>query len=215
MGQKTHPIAFRLADNTRRIEWQSQWFASARDYPRLLLEDYRLRKFLEKRLETAGLVLVKIERLTKKMRITLFVSRPGLVIGRGGKGLEELKNELCRLVSLENPQENLEIMVEEVKNPDLSARLVAQRIAFQLEKRAPYRRVVNKAIERVMAAGARGVKIVLKGRIGGIEIARQEKFYAGEVSLSTIRADIDYAEVPALTRSGYIGVKVYINRGEE
>jgi len=214
MGQKTHPIAFRLADNKAKIDWPSQWFASAAQYPKTLLEDWKIRSFLEKRLAAAGLMLVKIERLTAKMRITLFVSRPGLVIGRGGKGLEELKRQLCGLIILKDSEKNLEIEVEEVKNPDLSAQLVAQRIAFQLERRMPYRRVVNKTIERVMASGAKGVRVILKGRIGGIEIARREKFSLGEVSLSTIRANIDYAEVPSLTKSGYVGVKVYINRGE-
>lgn len=215
MGQKTHPIAFRLANPKGDLDWQSRWFASKKDYKNLVMEDLRIRQFLEKRLEAAGLIMTRIERLPGKVKITLSVSRPGLVIGRGGKGLEELKRQLVQLVSIPNPEKNLEIEVEEVRNPELHAKFIAQWIANQLVRRMPYRRVVNKAIERVMNAGAVGVKVVLKGRINGIEIARQEKFYAGKVSSSAIRADIDFAEAPALTRSGYVGVKVYINRGEK
>lgn len=214
MGQKTHPIAFRLTDNKSSVNWSSRWFSSKEKYPELIREDLRIRKFLEGRLAAAGLMTVQIERLTRKVRITLFASRPGLVIGRGGKGLEEIKKSLSKLVSVVNPEKNLEIEVEEVKNQDLSAKLVAQRIVYQLEKRIPFRRVIKKTLERVMMSGAVGARIVVKGRIDGAEIARSETFSAGRVSLSTIRADIDYAEIPALTKSGYVGIKVYINRGE-
>jgi len=213
MGQKTHPIAFRLAKGNTDLDWESKWFAKKQDYPRLLGEDLKIRRFIEDKVKMAGLVSLKIERINKKMKITLLVSRPGLVIGRGGKGLEELKKALLRLVSVENPEKNLELEVEEFKNPDLSARLVAQRIASQLIRRMPARRVVTKALERTMMAGATGIKVVLAGRINGAEISRREKFVAGKVSLSTLRSEIDYAEIPALTRSGYVGVKVYINRG--
>jgi small subunit ribosomal protein S3 len=215
MGQKTHPVAFRLANPKGDLDWQSRWFTSKREYKNLVLEDLKIRQFLEERLEAAGLIMTKIERLPGKVKITLSVSRPGLVIGRGGKGLEELKKQLSQMVSISKPEKNLEIEVEEIRNPELYAKFVAQWIASQLIRRMPYRRVVNRAIERVMGAGAVGIKVVLKGRINGIEISRQEKFSAGKVSSSTIRADIDFAEVPALTRSGYIGVKVYINRGEK
>jgi len=215
MGQKTHPIAFRLAAKGTNLDWNSKWFSDKKEYSRLLMEDIKIRRFLEERLKTAGLVSIRIERINKKLRIVLIVSRPGLVIGRGGKGLEELKKSLLKIISLEDGEKNLELEVEEFKNPDLSARIVAQRIATQLEKRMPARRVVTKAIERVMSAGATGVKVVLSGRINGAEIGRTEKFFAGRVSLSSLRSDIDYAEIPALTRSGYVGVKVYINRGEK
>ncbi len=214
MGQKTHPIAFRLSDNKAPGGWSSRWFSSKGKYPSMIKEDLEIRNFLEKRLDMAGLMLVQIERLTRKVRITLFVGRPGLVIGRGGKGLEEIKKALCKIVSIESPDKNLEIEVEEVKNQDLSAKLVGQRIVYQLEKRVPFRKVIKRTLERVMMSGAVGAKIVVKGRIDGAEIARRENFSAGKVSLSTIRADIDYAEVPALTKSGYVGIKVYINRGE-
>jgi len=215
MGQKVNPIGFRLAAWKGPFRWASQWFVSKKEYPKLILEDLKIRQFLEKRLSLAGLVNVKIERLRNQIKITLQVARPGVVIGRGGKGLEELKKQLSLLVGEGKGGKNLEIEVEEVRNADLSAKLVAEWIAVQLEKRMPYRRVVNKAMDRVMAAGAKGVKVVLSGRIGGVEIARVEKFYRGPVPLGTIRAKIDYAERPALTRSGYVGVKVYINRGGE
>lgn len=214
MGQKVNPTGFRLAAWKGPFRWASQWFSKKKDYKKLILEDLKIRQFLESRLSLAGLVNVKIERLRNQMKITLQVARPGVVIGRGGKGLEELKKQLVNLVDIPEPEKNLEIEVEEVKNPDLSAKLVAERIAVQLEKRMPYRRVVNKAMDRVMAAGAEGVKVILSGRIAGIEIGRVEKFSRGRLPLSTLRANVDYAERPALTRSGYVGVKVYINRGE-
>lgn len=201
MGQKVNPIAFRLGDTKIGVDWQSKWFAKKKDYRSLLMEDLKIRQLLEEKLKTAGLVNVKIERFNRRIKITLVVTRPGLVIGRGGKGMEELKAALIPVVSIKNPDKNLELIVEEYKNPDLSAQVVAQRIANQILKRMPHRRVVNQAMDRVMTAGAKGVKIVLRGRIGGIEIARQEKFLRGEVSLSTIRAKIDYAEVPILTLS--------------
>jgi len=214
MGHKTHPLAFRLAKKDSNLDWESKWFAKKRNYPQLLAEDLKIRQFLKSRLKTGGLISVKIERLNKKMRIILLVSRPGLVIGRGGKGLEELKKSLIKIISIKNTEKNLELEVEEFRNANLSAQIVAQGIVFQLERRFRSRRVANKAMERVMMAGAVGVKIILAGRINGAEISRKEKFSTGKVSLSSLRSEIDYAEIPALTKSGYIGVKVYINRGE-
>lgn len=216
MGQKVNPIGFRL---TQSKNWQSRWFTSdKRQYRENLLEDVKVRRFLMKKLKLAGIVQVQIKRAINKMKIILYVSRPGVVIGRGGSGLELLKKELCQMVSITEPEKNLEIEPVEVKNPELSAQLVALRIAEQLEKRFPYRRVVKRTIERVMAAGAKGVKIVLSGRIAGAEISRTEKFgdrgKGATVPAQTLRADIDYAQIPALTRSGYIGVKVWIHRKE-
>ena len=171
------------------------------------------------KLKIAGIVQVQIDRAINKMKIILSVSRPGVVIGRGGTGLEALKKELAKMVSITSPEKNLEIEAVEVKNPDLSAQLVAVRIGEQLEKRMPYRRVMVKTVEKVMSSGAKGIKIVLSGRIAGAEIGRTEKFgdrgKAGTVPSQTLRADIDYAQVPSLTRSGYIGVKVWIYRGEK
>lgn len=218
MGHKVNPLGFRLPVDK---DWRSRWFApDDKTYKKYLLEDYKIRKFLEEKLKLAGLVRVQIDRSINKVKITLYVSRPGMVIGRGGKGLELLKQELCKIVSIPEPEKNLELEeIVEVKNPDLSAALVAQRIADQLVRRVPYRMAVEKAIERAKLAGAKGIKIVLGGRIAGIEIARREIFgdqgKSANVPTSTLRADIDYAEVPALTRSGYVGVKVWIYKGEK
>jgi len=216
MGQKVNPISFRMS---YLKEWKSRWFsADKKQYQKNLLEDVKIRKFLLNKLKLAGISQVQIERSINKMKIILFVSRPGVVIGRGGAGLELLKKELCQIVTIAQPEKNLEIEAIEVKNPDLVAFLVAQRIAEQLEKRMPYRRVVNRAIENVMAAGAKGVKIILSGRIAGAEISRREKFgdkgKTGNIPAQTLRADIDFASMPALTRSGFIGVKVWIYKGE-
>ncbi|HUS51962.1 MAG TPA: 30S ribosomal protein S3 [Candidatus Bathyarchaeia archaeon] len=213
MGQKVNPFGFRL---THIKNWQSRWFASdPKRYRDNLLEDIKIREFLMKKLKLAGIVSVQIERSINKMKVSLHVSRPGVVIGRGGTSLEQLKKDLCKIVSLPEPEKNLEIDPIEVKEPELSAQLVATGIADQLERRMPQRRVVGKTIERVMGAGAKGVKVVLSGRIAGAEIGRTEKYSQGKIPLQTLRAKIDYAQVPALTRSGYIGVKVWVYREGE
>jgi len=210
MGQKVNPIGFRLETGKNSPEWQSSWFANSRKYPILLLEDKRIRDFLQKKIYSAGIVNIKIERSVKKIKITLVVSRPGLVIGRGGKDLESLKKDILKLLTKESGKQSVEIQVEEFKHADLSAKLIAEKIAYQLTKRMPYRRVVLSSIEKSMTAGAKGVKVVLSGRINGAEIGRREKFSEGKIPLSTIRSKIDYHECPSLTRSGYIGVKVYL-----
>jgi small subunit ribosomal protein S3 len=210
MGQKVNPIAFRLETVKNSPEWLSSWYAGKKKYSVYLLEDKKIRDFVQKKLYSAGIVAIKIERSVKKIKLTLVVSRPGLVIGRGGKELEALKKDVIKLMSKDSGKQNIDIQVEEFKRVDLSAKLVAEKIAFQLTKRMPYRRVVLSSIEKTMAAGAKGIKIVLGGRINGAEISRREKFSQGKVPLSTIKSQIDYAECPALTRSGYIGVKVYL-----
>ncbi|MCX6725864.1 MAG: 30S ribosomal protein S3 [Candidatus Shapirobacteria bacterium] len=212
MGQKVNPISFRLPLNK---DWKSRWFsANKKQYQINLLEDVHLRRFLLGKLKLAGISQVQIERSINKMKIILFVSRPGVVIGRGGSGLELLKKDVCKMVSMAQPEKNLEIEAVEVKNPDLSAYLVAQKVAEQLERRFPYRRVVNKTIESTMASGAKGIKIILGGRVGGAEISRREKFgdkgKTGNIPSQTLRANIDFASTPALTRSGFVGVKVWI-----
>ncbi|MGI5826743.1 MAG: 30S ribosomal protein S3 [Patescibacteria group bacterium] len=212
MGQKVNPISFRLGN---LYTWNSSWYANKRNFKDILLEDLKLREFLMKRLKLAGIVGVKIERSINKIKIVPQVTRPGIVIGRGGSGLEELKKALVKMVSIPEPEKNLEISPEEVKTPELSAFFVAQRIAEQIEKRMPHRYVVLKAIERTMNSGAKGIKVALSGRINGAEIARREKYSEGTIPLQTLRAKIDFAEVPALTRSGYVGVKVWIYQGEE
>lgn len=213
MGQKVNPIGFRIGAGQ---SWASSWFASnGKIYRKELLEDYKIRKFLMNELQMAGIVTVEIRRSINKINIVLHVSRPGVVIGRGGSALEELKRKLEKFVSVPEPEKNLQLDVAEVKNPELSSQLVAVRIAEQLKRRMPHRRVIAKAMERVIAAGAKGVKINLSGRIAGAEISRTEKYYEGKVPLQTLRAKLDYTQLPSLTKFGYIGIKVWIYLGEE
>lgn len=215
MGQKVHPFGFRLGP---LYTWKSRWFAGKNDYQHHVLEDHKLREYLYAKLAPAGLNQVDIERSINNVTILLHVSRPGVVIGRGGSNLEQLKKDVQRLLKV-NPNDpkgtKIELKVEEVRNPDLEAHLVLMRIKDQLEKRYPHRRAVSQAMDKVMAAGAKGVKIIFSGRIGGAEIGRTEKYGKGTVPTQTLRADIDYAEKPALTRSGFVGIKVYIYRGEK
>ncbi len=210
MGQKVNPIGFRLG---KKYTWKSRWFAShPKAYKTNLLEDIKLRRFLKETLKIAGLTAIDIERSINKINIKIHVTRPGVVIGRGGSGLEDLKKSLIKLVKIKDPEKNLTLDIVEVKDPDLNAVLVAERIAIQIERRIPHKRVVKKTMERVLSQGAKGIKIVLSGRIRGAEIGRTEKFFQGKVPLQTIRANIDYASRPALTKSGYVGVKVWINK---
>ena len=215
MGQKINPKAFRIGN---LYTWSSRWFANSKNYKDLLLQDVKIRKNLMARLKLAGIAQVEIERSINKIDITIHVSRPGVVIGRGGSGLEEVKKFLAGIMAPEKEEGKdktpsrlkLEIKVEPVKEPNLDAYLVATNIADQLAKRLPQRRVAKVTMERVMTAGAKGVKIVLAGRIGGAEICRRETFKTGMMPLSTLREDIDFASLPCLTRSGYVGVKVWI-----
>jgi len=214
MGQKVNPTAFRLGP---QYTWKSRWYATGKRYADLVSKDTQLRANLLKKLTKAGISDVEIERSLKSITIRLFVSRPGVVIGRGGSGIEELRKYIYQLLDInpDDPQATkVDIPIEEIKKSDLNAHLVSQRIIDQLIKRIPHRRVVHKSMDAVMAAGAKGVKIILSGRIAGAEISRREKYFLGSIPQQTIRADIDYAEMPALTRSGYIGVKVYIYKGE-
>ena len=211
MGQKVNPTVYRLAKTKDGKTWASSWYADAKDYSKLILEDEKIRKYIQDKSSFAGIVNIGIKRFNKKLKIELLVSRPGLVIGRGGKELEGTKIALSRMLSTVAQSKNIDIQVEEYKTPDLSAKLIAEKISFQLKKRMSYRRIVLSAIEKAMASGAKGVKIVLAGRINGAEISRREKFSQGKVSLSTIKANLDYYEAPSLTRSGYIGIKVYVN----
>lgn len=214
MGQKVNPIGFRLGST---FTWKSRWFADEKTYSDKMLEDYKLRSFLKEKHSNAGIVQVEIERSLTSIKVTLFVSRPGVVIGKGGANLEAIKKDIERILNvskLKRDKVRVELKVEEVKKPDLSAKLVAERISEQLIKRFPHRRAVSQALERVMQAGAQGVKISLSGRIGGAEISRREKYFEGKVPTQTLRANIDYFHVPARTRSGYVGVKVWIYKGE-
>ncbi len=225
MGQKINPKGFRIGVV---FAWSSRWFAPGRQYKELVYQDAKLRQVLFAKLKTAGLAQVVIERSINKMKVTLFVSRPGIVIGRGGSGLEELKKFIEKHIQLgarkdaykpvvrktagADSRMKVELAVEPVKEPNLNAYLVGTNIADQLVRRMPHKRVCNQAIERIMTAGARGARIILSGRIGGAEIARREKYQAGTVPLSTIREEVDFATVPALTKSGYVGIKVWICR---
>lgn len=213
MGQKVNPRVLRLAPNQ---DWTSRWFAD-KEYKKTLLEDYKIRKSLMERLKHAGISEIQIERSINNLKITAFVSKPGMVIGRGGTGLEELKLFLVKLLNRKQTknQFKMDIRVEPIKEPNLDAYLVAKNISDQLVRRLPAKRIMKSTVEKVMGAGAKGVRIVLSGRIGGAEIGRREKLQQGTVPLSTIRENIDYASVPSLTKKGYIGVKVWINKGEE
>lgn len=214
MGHKVHPFGFRLGP---LYTWKSKWFASGSDYQAQVLEDHQLRVFLKDRLKQAGLTLTEIERSINTIKITLYVSRPGVVIGKGGTHLEEVQKEVMRLLKI-NPNDpkgrKVRIKVEEVKNPDIQAELILLRLRDQMEKRYPHRRAVAQAMEKAMASGAKGIKIILAGRIGGAEIGRTEKYTTGTVPTQTLRAEIDYAAEPALTKSGYVGIKVYVYKGE-
>lgn len=210
MGRKINPISFRMGNVST---WQSRWFATDKKYRQFVLTDLKIRDILMKKLRPAGIVKVEIERASNKLKVIIFVARPGILIGRGGQGLTDLKKFL--MANLDIKDENtLEISPMDVRAPDLSAYLVAQNASEQLAKRLPAQRVMNQTIDRVTRAGAKGVRIVLSGRIGGAEIARREWKAHGNMPLHTLRQDIDYASVPALTKSGFVGVKVWINRGE-
>lgn len=210
MGQKIHPIGFRMGISAG---WQSRWYAGKGKYRQYLMEDLKVRDLLMKKLRPAGIASVEIERSTNNVKVIINVSRPGVLIGRGGSGLIELKKLLMKEMGIKN-NNALEIVPMEFRSADLSAYLVAQWLAEQLVRRVSAARVMNQALERMMRAGAKGAKVVLAGRIGGSEIARREWKAAGTMPLHTLRADIDFASYPALTKSGYVGVKVWINRGE-
>ena len=210
MGQKIHPIGFRLGISAA---WKSRWFADGAKYRQFLSEDIKIRELLMKKLKPAGISDIEIERSINKLKVLIFVARPGVLIGRGGTGLLELKKFLIKQLKLKD-ENSLEIVPRELEAVDLSAYLTAQNIAEQLIKRFSARRVLSQSVERVMRAGAKGVRVVLAGRIGGAEIARREWKQEGVMPLHTLRADIDFVSYPALTKLGYVGVKVWINKGE-
>lgn len=213
MGQKVNPVALRLGIHHG---FASVGFYPKRQYSAILAQDIKIRETLFNKLRQAGVGDVVIERSPSSIRINIYVVRPGIVIGRGGSGLEDIKKMVAEVMGVKKPGKNqprLELKVEPIKDPNLSAYLVALNIAEQLARRMPFRRVMKQSLERVMNSGAKGVRIVLAGRIAGAEIGRRERLQVGKVSLSTIRENIDYASVPSLTKSGYIGVKVWIDKG--
>lgn len=206
MGQKVNPVGMRIGVNR---EWDSMWYAD-KDFSKFLHEDIKVRELLEKELKEALLSHVEIKRIKENVNVTIWVARPGVVLGQENKGVEELAKKLSTLCH----NAKVRITVQEVKQPDLDAVLVAKSIATQLEQRASFRTAQKKAIQRVMRAGAKGIKTSVSGRLGGAEIARSEGYSEGVVPLHTLRADIDFAIAEAATTYGRLGVKVWICRGE-
>ena len=205
MGQKTHPVGFRLGIIRG---WDSNWYAE-KDFSAKLVEDEEIRNYLSARLKRAGLSRVVIERTPKRVILTLHTSRPGVVIGRGGAEVEKLREELKKLTN-----KDIQININEIKRPELDASLVAQNVAQQLEGRVSFRRAMKQAITAAMRMGAEGIRIKVGGRLGGAEMGRTEQYLEGRVPLHTVRADIDYSEATAYTIYGTLGVKVWIFRGE-
>ena len=208
MGQKTHPIGFRLGGV---IDWQSQWFANkGKDYAKLTNEDREIRDVIVEELgDNAAISKIEIERNNQEISITVFTARPGIIIGRGGTRVEELKNFLEKFTYNE-----IRLNINEIRVPELVAKLVGESIAEQLERRVAFRRAVNTAIQRTMQVGAKGIKVVIAGRLSGADIARTEKYHQGRVPLHTLRADIDYEISEAKTTYGVIGIKVWIYKGD-
>jgi small subunit ribosomal protein S3 len=212
MGQKVNPIALRMGIHH---DFKSVGYYSKKNYAATVLQDIKIREMMFEKLRPASVGEVQILRTISGIKITIHVVRPGIVIGRGGQGLEDLKKVVIRVMnetSKEIVNSKIELKVEPIKDPNLNAYLVANNVVDQLNRRMPHRRVMKQITERVMNARAKGVRIILSGRIGGAEIGRTERVQLGKVSLSTIRENIDYAQVPALTKSGYVGVKVWINK---
>lgn len=207
MGQKTNPIGFRLVRNRN---WRSKWYANKQEFGNMLIEDHKIREFLLKKPACQGASQIKIRRMSEKIEVTISTARPGLVIGKKGAEIDILKADLYKLTGKE-----VWVEVEEIKRPDIDAKIVADAIAKQLERRIPFRRAMKKSLQSAMEAGALGIKIQVSGRIGGAEIARTEWYKEGSTPLHTLRADIDYAHGRSETTYGSIGVKVWIYRGED
>lgn len=206
MGQKTHPVGFRLG--TIR-GWDSNWYATKKEIAGKIFEDEEIRRYLKARLRRAGLSRVVIERTPRRIILTLHTSKPGVVIGRGGQEVEKLREELKRVTT-----KDIQININEIKRPELDASLVAQNVAQQLEGRVSFRRAMKQALQGAMRMGAQGIRIKVGGRLGGAEMGRVEQYLEGRVPLHTIRADIDYAEATAFTIYGTTGVKVWVYHGE-
>lgn len=207
MGQKAHPYGLRVG---YIYDWKSRWFSKKQEFPKILLEDIKIRKYIKKALSSAAVSKIEIERSSSKIRVYIYSARPGIIIGRRGTEIEKLKGELQSIAGKE-----VTIDIKEIKNANLEAQLVAENIAFQMEKRIPFRRAMKKAIQNSLDAGAQGVKIICGGRLGGAEIARRESYRVGKIPSQTLRADIDYGFAEALTTYGLIGVKVWIYRGDK
>ena len=207
MGQKVHPVGYRLGVTT---EWESKWYAGPKDYAKKLHEDLKLRQWIMKKWNGAGISRVEIERVGHVVRFTIWTARPGVVIGRGGTEIQVIKDELQKMTG-----GKVMINVQEIKNADVVAQLVAENIASSLERRISFRRAMKQAIFRATKAGAKGIKAQVAGRLGGAEIARTEWYNEGRLPLSTIKADIDYGFAEAITMYGVIGCKIWIYRDRE
>ena len=206
MGQKVNPISLRLGINRG---WDSVWFAKKREYGKFLIEDYKIREYIKKRVVNSGVSQVIIERTSKKCIVSIYTSRPGFVIGKKGSDVENIKKNLSKISSTE-----ISLNIKEVKKPELNSYLVAENIAQQLVKRIAFRKTMKRAMQSALRLGAKGIRVCLAGRLAGNEIARTEWLREGSVPLHTFRADVDYAEAEALTTYGIIGVKVWIYKGE-
>jgi small subunit ribosomal protein S3 len=206
MGQKVNPVGLRV---TVTKDWLSKWYADKREFAPLLLEDIKIRDIVKKRLATAAVPKIGIERYANRARITVHTARPGIVIGRKGAEIDKLKEDLNKLTGKE-----IYVDIVEVKQPETDAQLVAENIALQLERRISFRRAMKKAVQTAMDMGAQGIKVACGGRLGGAELARREKYRVGKIPLHTLRADIDYGFAEAHTVYGKIGVKVWVCKGE-
>ncbi len=206
MGQKVHPTGFRLGIYK---DWNSRWYSDKKGYSKFVHEDLKIRKLLKKRLYHAGISRIEIERTANNIKIIIHTARPGIVIGKRGAEVDVMKKQLSRLTG-----KNVDIDIIEVRKPDLDAQLVAENVALQLERRVSFRRAMKKAVTTSRRMGAKGIKIMCSGRLGGAEIARSEWYREGRVPLHTLRADIDYGLAEAKTTYGVIGVKVYIYKGD-
>ena len=206
MGQKVQPIGFRLGIVK---DWTAKWYGNKQQYAEFLTTDMKVRAFLEKRLKSAAISKIVIERPSQNMNITLFTARPGIVIGKKGEDIDRLRKELGKMVGMP-----VQVAVEEIRKPEMDAKLVAENIAQQLEKRVMFRRAMKRSMQNTMRLGAEGIKIMIAGRLNGAEIARTEWVRDGRVPLHTLRADIDYGTAEALTTYGIIGIKVWIFKGE-
>ena len=206
MGQKVHPIGFRVGIIR---DWESRWYAT-KDRPALVAEDAMIRRFIKKRLEQAAVSRVEIERSPNRVKLIIHTAKPGLIIGRGGKGVDDLRDQITKMTA----GKQVHVSVEEIRQPELDAQLVAESIAQQIEKRIAYKRAMKQSILRSMRTGAKGIRIRCAGRLGGAEMARVENDKQGKVPLHTIRADIDYGFTEAMTTYGHIGIKVWIYKGD-
>ena len=214
MGQKVNPHGLRVGIIK---DWDSKWYAKDRDFADNLVEDYRIREFLKKKLYAAGISKVEIERAAGRLKVTVFTAKPGVVIGKGGAEIEKIKGDLQKLIdktSERKSKEKLSIDIKEIKRPDRDAQLVAENIADQLENRVSFRRAMKSCMQRTMKAGALGIMTMCAGRLGGADMARTETYSDGTIPLQTLRADIDYGFAEADTTYGKVGVKVWIYKGE-